>query len=140
MAARPDSDLKLALIVTRTVETAQTVAVGDVVKDGNADKEVQKTTDGVDAIGVVVALGPLAGAATDKVQVALLCGACIIPVKVGTGGATRGKFAKCVADGVTNAVPDVATPAAMNVMGIFTQSGSAADMVGLFPTRGWLTE
>lgn len=140
MATRPDSDLKNALIVTRTVETGQTVVIGRVVKDGNADKEVQHCDDGVDAIGVVVQLGKLAGAAGDRVQVALLAGACIIPVKVGTGGATRGKFAKCVADGVTNAVPDVATPAMLNVMGIFMQTGVAADVVGLLPTRGLGTE
>lgn len=144
MAVRPDSDLKFALIVQRTVEAGQTVAVGRVVKDGDADKEVQHTTDGVDAIGVVTAIGHntgvTAGAAGDRVSVALLAGACIIPVKVGTGGATRGKFAKVVSDGVTNAVPDVATPAAMNVVGFFTQSGVAGDIVGMVPAKSWLTE
>lgn len=140
MAVRPDSNLQYALIVTRTVETATTCVVGGVVKDGNADKEVQPTTDGVDAIGVIIALGALAGAAGDKVQMAYLAGACIVPVKVGTGGAVRGKFAKVVADGVTSATPDVATPAAMNVVGYFTQSGSAGDIVGMVPAKSWLTE
>lgn len=133
-------DLQRALIVTRKVEAGQTVAVGRVVKDGDADHEVQHTADGVDAIGVIIALGLLAGAAGDEVQMAYLAGPIIIKVKVGTGGATRGKFAKCVADGVTNAVPDVATPAAMNVVGFFTQSGVAGDIVGMVPARGWLTE
>lgn len=140
MAVRPDTDLERALIVTRIVETAQTVAVGRVVKDGNADKEIQHSTDGVDAIGVIVSLGPLAGAAGDKVQLAYLAGACIIPVKVGTGGATRGKLAKVVADGVTDAIPDVATPTAANVVGFFTQSGVVGDVVGMVPARSWLTE
>lgn len=133
-------DLQRALIVTRKVEAGQTVAVGRVVKDGDADHEMQHTADGVDAIGVVVALGPLNGAAGDECQMAYLAGAIIVKVKVGTGGATRGKFAKCVADGVTNAVPDVATPAAMNVVGYFTQSGVAGDLVGMVPAKGWLTE
>ncbi len=140
MAVRPDSNLQHALIVTRTVETGQTVAVGRVVKDGNADKEVQHTTDGVEAIGVITALGALAGAAGDKVAVALLAGACVIPVKVGTGGATRGKLAKVVADGVTDATPDVATPTGVNIVGFFTQSGVAGDLVGMVPARSWLTE
>jgi hypothetical protein len=140
MATRPDQMLDKCTIVARTVETATTVTVGSVVKDGNADKECQPTTDGVDAIGIVVALGKLAGAAGDKVSVALLAGGGVVPVKVGTGGATRGKLAKVVADGVTNAVPDVATPAAMNVVGYFTQSGVAGDLVGLVPMRSWLTE
>ncbi len=140
MAIRADRDLQRALIKTRLVETGQTVALGRVVKDGNADGEVQHCADGVDAIGVITSLGPLNGAAGDEVQMAYLAGAIVIPVKVGTGGATRGKFAKCVADGVTNAVPDVATPAAMNVVGFFTQSGVAGDIVGMVPAKGWLTE
>lgn len=140
MAVRPDSNLQNALQVIRTVETGQTVAVGRVVADGNADKGCQHTSTGVDAIGVVTALGPLAGAAGDKVTVAMLAGACIIPVKVGTGGATRGKFAKCVADGVTDATPDVATPAGAHIVGYFTQSGAAGDIVGMVPARCWLTE
>ncbi len=140
MATRPDSVTQHALIVPRTVEAGQTVVVGRVVKDGNADHECQHTTDGVDATGIVTALGALAGAAGDKVRVALLAGCGIVPVLVGTGGATRGKYAKVVADGVTDATPDVATPAAMNVVGFFTQSGVAGDMVGLVPLRSWLTE
>jgi hypothetical protein len=140
MATRSDRDLQRALIVTRKVEAGQTVAVGRVVKDGDADHECQHSADGVDAIGVITSLGPLAGAAGDEVQLAYLAGAIVIPVKVGTGGATRGKLAKCVADGVTNAVPDVATPAAMNVVGYFTQTGVVGDIVGMVPARSWLTE
>lgn len=140
MAARPDQNLQNALIVTRTVETATTCTVGGIVKDGNADKEVQPTTDGVGAIGVITALGALAGAAGDKVQMAYLAGACIIPVKVGTGGATRGKFAKVVSDGVTDATETVTTPVAVNVVGFFTQSGVAGDIVGMIPAKSWLTE
>jgi hypothetical protein len=140
MAGRSDMDLERLLIKTRTVETGQTVAVGRVVKDGNTDYEVQHTDDGVGAIGVVIALGLLAGAAGDKVQIAYLSGAGVIPVKVGTGGATRGKPAKCVADGVTDAAPSITTPAAAELVGFFTQSGVAGDFVGMVPTRSWATE
>ncbi len=140
MAVRPDSNLSNALIVTRTVETATTAVLNRLVKDGNADGECQPTTDGVGAIGVVVALGPLAGAAGDKVQVAYLAGACVIPVKVGTGGATRGLYAKVVSDGVCDAVETVTTPVAANVVGWFTQTGVAGDIVGMVPGRSWLTE
>lgn len=141
MSVRADRDLQRALIVTRTVEASQTVVVGRVVKDGaSADKFCQHSADGVGAYGVVSQLGPLNGAAGDKVAVAMLCGACVIPVVVGTGGATRGKWAKVVSDGVTSATPDVATPAAAEVVGIFTQSGVAGDLIGMIPARGWLTE
>ena len=142
MASRSDMDLRYALIVTRTVEAATTVTVGAVVKDGDADHEVQPTTDGVGAIGVIVALGGNDGLGTagKKVQMAYLAGACIIPVKVGTGGATRGKFAKVVADGVTDATQTVTTPLACEVVGYFTQSGVAGDIVGMVPAKSWLTE
>jgi hypothetical protein len=133
-------DLERLLIKTRTVETGQTVALGRVVKDGNADYEVQHTDDGAGAIGVVIALGLLAGAAGDKVQIAYLSGAGVISVKVGTGGATRGLPAKCVADGVTDATLDVATPTAANIVGWFTQTGVAGDFIGMVPTRSWATE
>lgn len=140
MATRPDSILQYALTVIRVVETAQTVAVGRVVKDGNADGECQHSADGVDAIGVVISLGDLNGAANDKVTIAYLAGSAVIPVKVGTGGATRGKLAKVVADGVTDSVPSVTTPVAADVVGFFTQSGAAGDVVGLVPARSWITE
>ena len=140
MATRPDADLERALIKTRLVQASTTVAVGRVVKDGTADGYVQPTTDGVEAIGVITALGSLAGAAGDRVQMAYLAGACVIPVKVGTGGATRGKWAKVVSDGVTDAAPTVTTPVATDVVGYFTQTGVAGDLVGMVPTRGWVTE
>jgi len=140
MAGRSDMDLERLLIKTRTVETGQTVAVGRVVKDGNADGEVQHTADGVGAIGVVIALGTLSGVATDKVQIAYLAGAGVISVKVGTGGATRGLPAKCVSDGVTDAALTVTTPVAADVVGYFTQTGVAGDFVGMVPARSWGTE
>lgn len=139
MATRPLSDLKNALIVTRTVVTA-TVSVGMPVKPSTSDTQVAPSADGVDMCGVVVALGPLAGAVGDRIQVALLAGACIIPVKVGTGGATRGKLAKVVSDGFTDAAQSVTTPVAADVAGQFLQSGSAGDMVGMLPGRMWVTE
>lgn len=135
MATRSDRDLKNALIVTRTVEAGQSVAIGRTVKDGNADKEVQHAGAGEAAIGVVVALGALAGAAGDKVQVALLCGACIIPVKLGTNGGARGAFVKTVADGVTavTATATATTPVYVAVHGYLTQTGVAGDIVGMVP-------
>lgn len=144
MATRPDSQLGQALLVMRTVETATTVAVGYIVKDGNADGECQKAAADELGFGVVIAIGGnksvTAGAAGDKVTIALLAGAVIIPVLVGTGAATRGKLAKCVTDGVTDAAPTVTTPVATYVHGIFMQSGVAGDFVGLMPCPSWVTE
>lgn len=141
MAIRADRDLKLAIIVTRKVVTGA-VSVGMPVKDGANDHECQPCADGVDMIAVVVALGPATtpGAIGDYVQIAYLAGACVIPVKVGTGGATRGKFAKVVADGFTNAVQSITTPVGADVAGFFTQTGVVGDVVGLVPCKSWVTE
>lgn len=141
MATRPDTEMKNACIVTREVETGQTVAVGRVVIDGNADHECQHASaGGVGAMGVVTSLGKLAGAAGDKVSVALLAGACVIPVLVGTGGATRGKKAKVVANGVADSTPAGAGTTAIQTVGFFTQSGVAGDIVGMVPQLDWITE
>lgn len=144
MAVRPDSNLQNALIVTRTVETATTVTVGCAVKDGNADKEVQPIAATTDLpIGIVVALGPLAGAAGDKVQIALLTGGAIVPVKTG-GTATRGQAAKYAASGglLGDATPTAtaSTPVVVWALGYFTQSGTSGDIVGLAVGRHYLTE
>ncbi len=64
----------------------------------------------------------------------------MIPVKVGTGGAARGKFAKVVSDGFTSAAPTVTTPVAVDVAGYFTQTGVVGDVVGMVPARSWLNE
>ena len=138
MATRPDNLMEEATWVIRTVEAGQTVAVGRVVKDGSTDHKCQHTTDGVQAIGVVQALGPLLGVAGDKVKVALF--GPVTPVKVGTGGATRGKFAKVVSDGVTDAAETVTTPVAADIVGQFTQSGVVGDVIGMVMFRTWVTE
>lgn len=143
MATRPDSNLQYTTKVIRIVETGQTVAVGNIVKDGNADKECQKAGAGDLGFGVVLAIGGntqvTAGAALDKVTVGLL-DVGIIPVLVGTGGATRGAQAKAVSNGVTDATHAPAGATSVGVHGIFTQSGVAADLVGMLPAPGLIIE
>lgn len=142
MAARPMEDLQFAKIVTCIVETAETVAVGYAVKDGNADGECLKCGVGEKGFGVVVAIGGnkavTAGAAGDRVSVALLAGACVIPVLVGTGGATRGAYLQSVADGLTDvtATAVAATPVYTAVHGIAMQTGVAGDLIGMMPAPG----
>jgi len=138
MAVRPDQNFSEGLTLMRTV-TVSAVTLGQVVKDGASDHQCQPSTDGIDATGIVMQLGSLAGAVGDKVTIAPLAGSMIVPVKVGTGGATRGKQAKVVADGVTNSVPAGAGTTATPTVGQFTQSGVAGDMVGLIPILGWQT-
>jgi hypothetical protein len=133
-------------MVTRTVETGQTVAKYRVVKDGNADHECQHAAAGELGFGVVVSIGDntdvTAGAAGDRVTVALLAGACIIPVLVGTGGATRGVLQQVVSDGVTDVTPNGAPSSGVLVgaVGIATQTGVAGDIIGLIPAPSFVLE
>jgi len=137
MATRADQILSGCTIVERTVEAAATVFLGDVVMDGNADHECLRIDSAVALpIGVVVMLGKLAGAAGDKVSVALLVGG-VAKVRVGAGGATRGQSAKYVSAGrLTDAVPDyTGADTDVNSPGYFTQNGADGDYVGLALVR-----
>lgn len=144
MVARPDRELTNALMTMRTVETAVSVALWRTVKDGNADGECQHSAAGEDSIGVVTAMGGntgvTAGAAGDRVQITHLVGPIIIPVLVGTGGATRGIRAQTVADGVTDVTPVAAGTTLVWSHGWFTESGVAGDIVGMIPSVSWVNE
>lgn len=128
MATRSDRDLQRLHIVTRTVITGA-VAKNMPIKPGATEHTVQPTTDGVSMTGVVYELGPLAGAVGDQVQIVHLSGGGVIPVKVGTGGATEGSPAKVVATGFTNGTTGT------ELAGYFTQTGVAGDIVGMVPAR-----
>jgi len=141
MAARADRELTGATIVAYTVDTGETVAVGDTVKYGDADHEVALIAAVTDKpIGVVYELGALDGAAGDVVMVALLTGG-VVPVKL-AGTATRGHSAKysTTSGRLANAVEDVATASVAWSPGYFTQSGVSGDLVGLALCRHFLTE
>lgn len=143
MATRETINLEKTTKIVRTVETGQTCSVGFLVKDGNADGEVQNCGANEAGFGICIAIGGnpevTAGAAGDFVTIALLDGGAI-PVKVGTGGATRGAYGKMAANGFTDATPAGAGTALRFVAGAFAQSGVAGDIVGLYPQPHHLTE
>jgi hypothetical protein len=121
----------LGIVSTYTVASGQSATKGYLAILSGADNEVDDATSPCDlGIGVFLATA-VAGA---RVEVAHTG---VIPVKVGTGGATRGKkgmwssgdngFADAPAhdaDGNTNDA----------IYGVFLQSGSAGDMVGMLFT------
>lgn len=61
----------------------------------------------------------------------ILYGHAIVPVLVGTGGATRGVNATTVADGFTNAAANGGGTTSQIIKGQFTESGVAGDIVGM---------
>lgn len=116
------------------------VASGDTATEGflllmDSDTEVDDA--GANSVlGFAVALE--SKTAAQRVSVAPISGNACIPVKVGTGGATRGKKAAFASDGFTDAPAladgDTVTP----TYGSFAESGVAGDMVGMFPGYGFV--
>ena len=130
MATRAKLKLDHAIVDTFTVAATKTATLGQRVRLASADGEVQDCAAGEDGIGVALTTQ----AAGEKVGV-VLDGHAIAKVKVGTGGATRGKVAIAVADGFTDMLlsngKDTQYPA-----GKFLQSGVAGDLVGMLLMAG----
>ena len=128
MAVRPHERMDHALIMTFSDASMPAFSKGDEVKFDSSDTLLAETTNSdVAAIGVVVQ----ANAAGKPVSVAMYGSAAVIPVLVGTGGATRGSFAVKTTDGFTNSDTIGGGTTAMYIRGQFTQSGVAGDYVGL---------
>lgn len=124
MATRADFDLSESLVKERTSGGA--IAEGRAVKCGSSDQEVVQCGAGDAPIGIAIASVDASG---KRLEVLLTGGP--VKVKVGTGGATRNKFAVCVADGLAD-ISSVADGTTLrNIVGQFTQSGVAGDVVGL---------
>ena len=127
MAIRAHENLTNAQTETYTVATAA-AARGMLGTFAAADDQVQPGTAGGDGHCVFLEAAAVGAATT----VVLLAGASVVPVLVGTGGATRGKRATFVANGFTDITPGGGT-VAKYTHGIFLQSGVAGDFVGMIP-------
>ena len=116
------------------VREAYVVASGDTATKGEAVLLDSDTTiddcDGVSDLAIGVALE--AGTPGDVVEVGLF-GWGIVPVIVGTNGATRGMKAQLEGDGFTDAGTHDSDGGVANqsTYGIFLQSGTAGQFVGL---------
>lgn len=128
---RASEDLRFALVKSYLVASGQTATKGKLVKHSTNEGEILTASAGNDGFGIALA-DAVAGA---YVQVAHLAGPCIIKVLVGTGGATHGKAAVAVSDGLTDAATLGGGTTLVNVLGHFQESGSVGDYVGLVPSR-----
>ncbi len=126
MAARALEDVKNECRKTYIVAAGQVVTKGRAVQFAAADDEVQIADAANDKhIGIAMS----SGVAGERVQVELLF-AKIVPVIVGTGGATRGEWGRLATDGYTDqTLGGVQTVKYCG--GVFLQSGVAGDWVGL---------
>jgi hypothetical protein len=122
MATRADIDLIRAIPKTYSVAAGGAVTAGMPVMFGPTDQEIVTST----TPALTFAIAAENGAPGDRVTVYPLA-VTFIPVKVGTGGATRGARAKQVATGFTDAADGDIT------VGHFVQSGVVGDLVGMAP-------
>lgn len=129
MAIRALEDLKFALIKTAAVGV--TCTKGKAVKI-TGDDPMTATDCAAGESADAIAL-ETQGTAGKNCQIALLAGACVIKVLVGTGGATRGKYAKVVSDGLADVGVLGGGTTLAEVVGKFVQSGVAGDYVGMIP-------
>ncbi len=130
MGVRATQDLVRAIVKTYTVKTGGATTAGKPVKFGTTDTEVDTLLAADANIGFGVALETKAAGL--PVQVAPF-GVQIVPMIVGTGGATRGLKLKIASDntGVTDtgATTDVFVGRAM-------QSGVVGDLIGVLTGGG----
>lgn len=130
MAARALRDLEKCTIITRTVVAAGAATKGRMAKWSATAQEVDNAGANEKGFGIFLETK----AAGAQVQIALLQGSGVIPVLVGTGGATEGEFAVGAADGLTNQTLGGGTTVKY-IAGTFLQTGVAGDFVGLMPGK-----
>ena len=123
-----------AVIGTYTVASGQAATKGMPVIFASADTEVQTSATQSDTcIGVALETA-VAGA-----QVQVLHYGPIVPVLVGTGGATRGKKAyfPAAVDGYADAPAHSSSGSTNNaILGVFMQTGVVGDYVGMMMILG----
>lgn len=123
---------EFAHIWTATVAAGGAATAGRCAIFGAADTTVDNAGAGSDLVIGIFLDTAAAGAITRIV----LFGP-VVPVVVGTGGATRGTKATVVADGVTNADALADGDDVDPVVGIFMQSGVLGDSVGMQLTKSF---
>lgn len=123
MAVRPIDFQSKALVKGYTVQAAGAATKGCGAIIGTAPEDALNAG----ANGKVFGIFLDTAAAAARVDVAL---SGVVPVLVGTGGATQGEFAIATADGFTNQTLGGGTTV-KHIAGKFLQTGVAGDYVGL---------
>lgn len=125
MAVRALKLLSKCLFHKFYVASGQAVTAGQRVKFASSDTEVQNC--GANEAGIGTAVDTAVAGAPVEI---MLDGHAVVPITVGTGGATRGLYAKSTANGYADqAIADGTTP--RFIAGMFMQSGVAGDVIGM---------
>lgn len=132
MAARPTKKVQNALVVTKAVKAASTVTIGMPVSIDTATDTVLDATSGQNAFGIAAGPGNFGDtlSAGAMVQVYMLTGGAIVPVKVGTTNATQGGYAEVGTTGAVDRTLGGGTTVRY-ILGKFAETGVSGDFVGL---------
>jgi hypothetical protein len=134
MATRANQDLKNALIKRYSVKNGVTLAVGNRVRFGTSDSEVDLTSGAADDTQIGTAIEAGVGNAAGSVLVdVVLDGVVIVAMTVGTGGSTRGVKQLNAANGVTDAPANGGGTTSRAIVGIAMQTGVVGDLIGVMP-------
>lgn len=132
---RADFDLSKALIKSYAVKSGTTSVVGGQAIFTTTEGEVDNGAAGGAFVGTF--LEAVVGDGTKMAQVALHS-SLIVPMVVGTGGSTRGKYQVYGTSGVTDmAAAGVGTM--VTCAGIAVQSGVSGDLIGVLALTGRAT-
>lgn len=134
MATRANADLKNALIKRYAVKSGVTIAVGNRIRFGATDIEVDLTSGAADDTQIGTALEAGVGNAGGTVLIdVVLDGVLIVAMTVGTGGSTRGAKQINAANGVTDAPANGGGTTSRSIVGIAMQTGVVGDLIGVMP-------
>lgn len=134
MALRPLESLDKLIIKEYTTSAIVRNGFAVMVSAVAADGEVSTISETADANDIPIGVALRYGASGAKIRVALYGGSGIVPMLVGTGGATCGAQVGFVSDGMTDINFQVASGATWTpsqLYGIAMQTGVAGDLVGV---------
>lgn len=123
---RPQENTENARILTAVIKSGESATVGLPLKR-NTDGTIETAAAGERVCGWPVC----AGVAGETIGYYVPDGSTVLAVKVGTGGATPGKYAVVVADGVTNEPTLGGGTTAVELCGEFVDEGVVGDLAGL---------
>jgi hypothetical protein len=129
MGTRPLDNSSRACIHTFLVQSGATITKGYPVALGTLASEIVNGGANGKGVGIALSSSSTAGEAVDVAMFGP-----IVPVKVGTGGATHGEHAIQTADGFTNQTLGGGTTVKY-IAGVFMETGVAGDFVGLMVGR-----
>lgn len=127
MATRPVEQKQNLIIQRMLIPATKAVTKGLAVIHSSADNQCENAGAASDlAIGLALETGT----AGDYVDIALF-GYAVVQAEAGTGGVTRGKKQKLVADGFTDAPADNGATTAVPTYGFALESASAGEKFAL---------